>query len=114
MYLGKAGACPTGEQLKCTSPGLAPGLSYKHWTRLERPDRDKQYLIDWKGLSGTNTLSYRLARPARDKHSSLLEKFAIYGLKKFYNNGPKPQQYLFENLRKSVVILIFVKCKGSL
>ncbi len=41
MSVGKAEAYPRVEQLKCTSLGLAPGLSYKHWTWLERPARDK-------------------------------------------------------------------------
>jgi hypothetical protein len=54
MLVGKA-----VEQLKCTSLGQAPGLSYKHWTRL-----------------------------GRDKHSSLLRKFINYGRKMFYKIGP--------------------------
>jgi hypothetical protein len=58
MFVAKAGAYHREEQLKCTALGLAPGLSYKQWTRLERP--------------------------ARDKHFSLLRKFVNYGRKKFY------------------------------
>jgi len=38
------------------------GLTHKRWTRLERL--------------------------ARDKHSSLLQKYVNYGHKKFYNTGP--------------------------
>jgi hypothetical protein len=30
-----------------------------------------------------------LERPAKDKHSSLIQKFVNYGLKKFYNIGPR-------------------------
>jgi hypothetical protein len=126
MYVGKAGAYPTGEQLKITLLGWTPGLSYKYWTWLERPDRDKHYLIDWKGLPGTNTLSYRLARPARnkhyliglkglpetntlfyrlarparDKHSSLLQKFAFYGRKSFTTMGPGPRNIYLKTLGK--------------
>jgi hypothetical protein len=59
MFVGKAGAYPRVKQLKCTTPGH----SYKHWTSLERP--------------------------ARDKHSSLSQNFVNYGRKKFYSIGPR-------------------------
>ncbi len=65
MFVGKAKAYARVEQLKCTSLVLGPGLSYKHWTRLER-------LV-------------------RDKHSSLLRKFVNYDRKEFYNIGPRWQ-----------------------
>jgi hypothetical protein len=32
----------------------------------------------------------RIDKLARDKHSSLLQKFLNYGRKKFYNIGPRP------------------------
>ncbi len=46
----------------CSNLWLAPGLIHKHYTRLERP--------------------------ARDKHSSLVQTFVNYGRKKFYKVGP--------------------------
>ncbi len=60
-FVRKAGAYLRKEQLICTSLGQAPGLSYNHWTILERPDRDK--------------------------HSSLLQKFVITALKSFITMG---------------------------
>ncbi len=39
----------------------------------------------------------RLERLARDKHSSLLQKFVNYGQKKFYNIGPRADD--IKNLR---------------
>ncbi len=60
MFVGKAGACPN--KARCSTLGLAPGLTYKHLTRLER--------LVW------------------DKHFSLLRKSVNYGRKKFYNIGP--------------------------
>ncbi len=44
----------------------------------------------------------RLERPARSKHSSILQKIVTYDCKKFYNNGPKSQllkNILFVTLR---------------
>jgi hypothetical protein len=41
MFVNKTGAYPRVEQLKFTSLDWAPGLSCKHWTRLERPVRAK-------------------------------------------------------------------------
>ncbi len=41
IFVGKDGAYPRVEQLKFTSIELAPGLSYKHWTGLERAAEDK-------------------------------------------------------------------------
>jgi hypothetical protein len=54
---------PRVEQLKCASLGYAPGLSYKYWTRLERP--------------------------ARDNNSSLFLKIVNYGHIKFYKIEPR-------------------------
>jgi hypothetical protein len=59
MLVGKARVYLRVEQLKCASLGKAPGLTCKHWTRLDRS--------------------------AREKHSSLLRKFVNYGRKRFYN-----------------------------
>ncbi len=58
MFVGKAGAYPGVEQFKCTSLGLAPGLSCKYWMWLERP--------------------------VREKLSSLLQKIVNYSCKKFH------------------------------
>ncbi len=58
MFVGMAGAYPRVEKLKCTLLGYAPGLSYKHRTRLERP------------VSG--------------KHTGLLQKF----VERFITLGP--------------------------
>ena len=60
MFVGKYRAYLIVEQLKCA----LTGFSCKHWTRMERP--------------------------ARDKRSRLLRKFVNYGLKKFYNIGSGP------------------------
>jgi hypothetical protein len=46
----------------CATLGLAPGITHKHYTRLERL--------------------------AKDKRSSLLQIFLTYGYKKFYNIVP--------------------------
>jgi hypothetical protein len=35
----------------------------------------------------------RLEKLARDKHSSVLPKFVNYGRKKFYNIGPRPEEF---------------------
>ncbi len=59
-FVGKAGAYPRVEHLKGASLRLAPDLSHKHLTRLEKL--------------------------ARDKHSSLIRKFVNYGWKKFHND----------------------------
>jgi hypothetical protein len=56
MFEGKAVAYPR-EAL-----GQAPGLTHKHYTRLERL--------------------------AKDKHSSIVQKPVKYGCKKFYSTGP--------------------------
>ncbi len=62
LFVGKAEACTSEAPFRCSNLGLAPGLTHKHLTRLERL--------------------------ARDKHSSLLRKSANYGCKKFYSTGP--------------------------
>jgi hypothetical protein len=41
----------------------------------------------------------RLDRFARDKHSSLLRKFAINGTKRFYNIGPSTTVVFFQRLK---------------
>jgi len=35
VFVGKAEAYPKVDNLKCTPPGYAPGLSYKHLIKLE-------------------------------------------------------------------------------
>ncbi len=67
MLVGEARAYTSEALFRCSALGLAPGLTHKHWTILEKP--------------------------ARDKHSSLLRAFVNYGLKKFYNTGPKVQSF---------------------
>ncbi len=58
-----AGAYPIEEHFRCSTLGQALGLAHKQQTRLEKF--------------------------ARDKHSSLLQKFVNYEQKKFYNIGPR-------------------------
>jgi len=58
MFAGKAGAYLSEAPFR-----YAPGLKYKHKTRLERPD--------W------------------DKHAGLLQTFVNDRSKKFHNIGPK-------------------------
>jgi hypothetical protein len=62
MLVGKEGVYPIEEPFRGSTIGSAPGLDHKKLTRLERL--------------------------ARDKHSSVLQKFVTYGCKKFYNIGP--------------------------
>jgi hypothetical protein len=57
MFVGKARASLRVKQFKCNSLGHVPGFSYKHKTKLKKT--------------------------ARDKHSSLLQKFINNGRKKF-------------------------------
>jgi hypothetical protein len=52
MFVGKAVVYLSEVPSRCSTLGLAPGLTHKHPTRLERP--------------------------TRDKHSSLLGKFVNY------------------------------------
>jgi hypothetical protein len=59
MFVGKPGAYPIEEPFRCCTLGKAPSLAHKQQTWLERI--------------------------ARDKHSSLLQKFVTYGRKEFYN-----------------------------
>jgi hypothetical protein len=61
MFAGKSRAYPNEAPLR-----LAPGLTHKHYTRLERL--------------------------ARIKHSSLLRKFVYYDRKKFYKIEPRLQE----------------------
>jgi hypothetical protein len=42
-----------------------------------------------------------LEKPARDKHSSLLQAFINYGLKKFYNIGSWEEKKLIFNLNEN-------------
>jgi hypothetical protein len=60
-FVDKAGAYLRVDHFECNLLGLTPGLSYKYWTRLERP--------------------------TSDKHSSVLRKFVNSGRKKFYSIG---------------------------
>ncbi len=67
MFVGKARSLPqNGAPERCFTR-LSSSLAYKQQTRLE-----------WI---------------ARDKHSSLLQKFVNYGQKKFHNIGPRRQCY---------------------
>jgi hypothetical protein len=63
MFVAKAATYPSKATVRCSTLRLAPGLVYKHWTRLEEPARDK-------------TLAYLLT-------------FVNYGRKKCYNIGPR-------------------------
>ena len=40
----KARAYPSGVPVKCSTLGKAPGLTHKHYTRMERPERDSRLL----------------------------------------------------------------------
>jgi hypothetical protein len=62
VFVGKAGVYQSETPFRSSTPGKAPGLAHKQWTRLERL--------------------------ARSKHSSLLQEFSTYSRKKFYNIGP--------------------------
>jgi hypothetical protein len=62
IFAGKAGAYSSEAPFRCSTPGSAPGLTHKYYTRQEKL--------------------------ARDKHSSLLQKSVNYGRKKFYGKGP--------------------------
>ncbi len=43
---------------------------------------------------------------AKDKHSSLLQKFVTYGRKKFYNIGPRDQIWAeFSSLEVAICML---------
>jgi hypothetical protein len=59
MFVGKAGVCPSEAPFRCSTLGQAPGFSHKYYNRMERP--------------------------ARDKHSCLLQTFVNYRSKNFYN-----------------------------
>ncbi len=67
MIVGKAGAYLAEALFRCSTLGYAPGLTHKHYTRLERLNRNK--------------------------HSSLLRTFVNYGRKKFYNIGCRGLHY---------------------
>ncbi len=62
MFAGKAGDYLSEAPFKRSALRYAPGLTNKHYTRLER-------------LAG-------------DKHSSLLRESVNYDRKKFYGTGP--------------------------
>jgi hypothetical protein len=64
MSVGKAGAYLSEAPFGCSTLVLAPGLTQKHQTRLERL--------------------------TRDKHSSLLRKFVNYDRKSFMIQTPGP------------------------
>ncbi len=59
---------PSKAPFRCSTLGSAPGLTSKHKARLERL--------------------------ARDKRSSLLQKFVTYGRKQLYNIGPCAIKFL--------------------
>jgi hypothetical protein len=40
----KARAYPSEAPVKCSTLGKAPGLTHKHYTRMERPERDSRLL----------------------------------------------------------------------
>jgi len=62
MFVSKAGAYLNEAPLRCSTLGCAPSLTHQHETKLERP--------------------------ARDKHSSLLDTFVNYRCKRFMTLGP--------------------------
>jgi hypothetical protein len=62
MIARKARACLSEAPFMCSTLVYSPGLSHKYLTMLERP--------------------------ARDKHSYLLQTLLNYGRKMFYSNGP--------------------------
>jgi hypothetical protein len=67
MLLHTAGSLPSSGALEGASLGQSPRLPRKHYTRLDRP--------------------------GRDKHSSLLRILVIYGGKTLYNIGSRPSDW---------------------
>ncbi len=65
MFAGKARAYGSEASFRCSTLGQPPGLTHQHYTKLERL--------------------------AKDKHSSLLQKYVYYGCKKFYSTGPSTE-----------------------
>ncbi len=68
MFLSKARAYPSEESIKYFTLVYASDLMYKHSTGPEKP--------------------------AKNKHSSLLQTFVNYKCKKFFNIGPKSRMLL--------------------
>ncbi len=69
MFVGKAGAYLSEAPFRCSTLGLAPGLTPKHYTRLETH--------------------------ARGKHSCLLQKSVNYGHEKLYSTSPRCQKVTY-------------------
>ena len=74
MFVSKYRASPREAPFKYSTLGWAAGLTHIHLTKLERP--------------------------ARDKHSSLLQNLSNYGRKKFYNNMSRMLQNIHQRLVK--------------
>jgi len=41
MFVGKLRAYPSGAPFRCSIVGKAPEPTHNHWTKLERPAREK-------------------------------------------------------------------------
>ncbi len=67
MLVHTAGSLSSSGALEGASLGQSPGLTRKHYTRLDRP--------------------------GRDKHSSLLRILVIYVCKTLYNIGSRPSDW---------------------
>ncbi len=68
----------TEVHFRCSTLGLAPGLTHKHYTRP--------------------------AILARDKHSSLLRKSVNYGRKKFYSIGPRMKMAFISKVAMAIPV----------
>jgi hypothetical protein len=71
MFVGKAGAYPSGATFKCSIHVYAPSLSYKHQTRLAWLGRAEQY-----------------------ENSRKVGKFVKYDCEKLCNIAPGPENQL--------------------
>jgi hypothetical protein len=80
MIVHTAGSPPYSGALEGASLGQSPGLTRKHYTRLDRP--------------------------GRDKHSSLLRILVSYGGKTLYNIGSRPSDWPDFAYRSELTIAI--------
>jgi hypothetical protein len=71
LFVSKAEVYLREAPFRSSTVGYVPGLTHKHYVRLERP--------------------------AREKHWSFKEHSINYGHKKFYNNGPEVNPKIFKS-----------------
>jgi hypothetical protein len=56
MFVSKTGSYPSEVPFKCSTLGLAPGLTHKHYTRLEKLARDKHSSLLRKSVNYRQTV----------------------------------------------------------